>query len=146
MNQHMLAAICRAIIGPTGRRIAAYPDIQTAYTQGLYADYYRLNPIVCEKTCRKYCCGTTPYPHFLHRHYGDAGGYRRTLADMMDVVDTCPSITQLRSIQDDVHAWVSTHLSAADAQALDAHYAAQDTTRRQIAEYLADVMQYAITH
>lgn len=144
MHQIMLAAVCRIIVGPTGRRIAAYGNIHTAYTQGLFADYYKYNPPVTNKTCYKYANRTTPYPHFLARHYSGASGYRRSLRDMMGVVDACPSINLIRQTQSEVHNWVTAHLPPNAAQTLSQNYVNQSAARREVAAYLADVMHYAI--
>ena len=144
MDQIMLAATCRIIVGCNGRRLPAYPDIRAAYTEGLFADYYRYNPYVSTKTCYKYANASTPYPHFLERHYGDPGGYRRNLSDMMGIVDACSSITLLRQIQSELHQWVSAHLTAEEADAVNCNYVAQDANRREVAIYLADVVHYAL--
>ena len=146
MDQMMLAAVCRIIIGRNGRRIAAFPDIETAYMQGLFADYYTVYPHVTVKTLYKYIRGSTPYPHFLARHYGAPNGDRRTRSDMMGLVDACPSILLLRQIQDEVHQWVCGYLTLDEALSVCCHYVSQNATRRDIAIYLADMMHYAITH
>lgn len=144
MDQRMLRALCRIIVGPTGRRLPAYPDIQAAY-QGLFADYYRYNPYVSIKTCYKYANASTPYPHFLCRHYDGPKGYSRTLSDVMGVADDCTSITLLRQIQDEVFQWAMAYLP--DDESADAckHYVIQNATRRDIAVYLADMLHLAIT-
>jgi len=139
----MLAAICRIIVGRNGRRLDPL-DIKAAYTQSLFADYYRLNPWVCRQTYYKYMNGSTPYPHFLGRHYAGANGYRRNLSDMMGIVDSCTSIVLLRQIQDEVHQWVVTHLSANEVSAINSNYVFGAANRREIAVYLADVMHYAL--
>lgn len=144
MNQVMLAAICRIIVGPRGRRIPAYGDIHTAYTKGLFADYYRYNPLVSVQTVYKYTNQTTPYPHFLAQHYAGDSGYRRNLGDMMGIADACASITQLCQIQGEVHAWVIGHLPPETADSLGCNYVNQDATRRQVAVYLAEIMHYAL--
>lgn len=141
----MLAAVCRHILGPKGHRNAAFGDISTAYTRIIFADYFRYNPHISAKTLYKYTNCTSRYPHFLDNHYGGPRGYRRTLDDMMGVVDQCPSITQLWKIQDGIHHWVSTQLPLETAQNLSSHYVMQNTNRQDIAVYLADIMHYAIS-
>ena len=89
MDQVMLSAVCRTIVGRTGRRLPAYTDICEAYTKGLFADYYLYNPMVSTKTYYKYANAAVPFPHFLNRHYSGASGYRRTLSDMMGICDAC---------------------------------------------------------
>lgn len=143
MNQTVLAAVCRIIVGPTGRRISAYPGIYYAYTQGLFADYYCTYGAVSDKTLYRYANQDFRYPHFIARHYGGERGYHRTLGDMMGIADST-GILLLRSIQDDLHKWVAENLSAQDAQALAINYVNQNASRHQIALYLADVMHYAI--
>lgn len=145
MNQIMLWAACRIIVGPTGRRLPAYPDIHAAYTQGLFADYYTYNPQVSIKTCYKYANRTVPFPHFLERHYGTNRGYRRTLSDMMGVVDATPSITLLWQIQSEVHQWILDNSLQNDACCLNANYVETNATRSQIAAYLAGIMHHAVT-
>lgn len=140
----MLAALCRMIVGPTGRRLPAYPDIQAAYTKGLFADYYSYNPQVGIKTFYKYSNASTPFPHFLIRHYGGAKDYRRTLSDMMDLVDACPSLTLLKQIQDEVFQWTTAYLPKNEAAELCKNYIGQNATRREIAVFLADAVHYAI--
>lgn len=144
MNQTMLAAVSRIIVGPTGRRIPAYGSIQAAYTLGLYADYYRYNPTVSVQTIYKYANHTTRCPHFWARHYAGTDGYRRNLSDMMGIADACASITLLRQIQDEVHKWVIDHLPPETAFGLNENYVNQDANRHNIAVYLADVMHYAL--
>jgi len=144
ISQSMLAAIVRILIGPTGRRIAAYPDVTTAFAEGVFADYYRLTPILCRQSFYKYLKMTTPYPHFMSQHYGPPNGRRRTLSDMMGLVDACPSRIQIYQIQSEVHQWIVFHLSAEEAIVLNQNYVAQDASRREVAEYLTDVMQYAL--
>ena len=141
----MLHAVSCMIIGPNGRRIPAYPDIQTAYIDGLLADYYTYNPHVSAKTYYKYAGGTAPYPHFIDRHYGGAKGYHRTLLDMVRLAEASPSIILLRQIQDEVYQWVIGYLPSDAAASVCRHYISQNATRRDIAVYLADVMHYAIT-
>ena len=85
MNQIMLAAVNRIIVGPAGRRIPAYGSIHAAYTLGLYANYYRYNPTVSVQTIYKYANHTTRYPHFWAHHYAGSDGYRRNLSDMMGI-------------------------------------------------------------
>lgn len=144
MNQIMLAAVCRVIVGPTGQRIPAYGGIHAAYTRGLFADYFKYNPPVTDKTMYKYANCTTRFPHYFPRHYAGDSGYRRNLSDMMGIADACASITLLRQIQSDVHKWVTNHLPADVSQTLQQNYANHDVTRRAVAVYLADVMHYAI--
>lgn len=144
INQPLLAAICRILIGPTGKRIAAYPDVTAAFTDVLFADYYRLNPVVCRQTYYKYLKNTVPYPHFLSKHYGPPNGRRRTLSDMMGLVDACTSIGQVRQIQSEVHQWIVSHLSAEEAAILHRNYVTENASRREVAEYLADIMQHAL--
>lgn len=143
MNQRHLAALSRIIVGPTGRRIAAYPNIHAAYSQGLFADYYRCSKPACTKTYYKYANRTVPYPHQLARHYAGANGHHRVLADMMGIADSA-SITLLRRIQDEVHMWVITHLPPDVIPFLNENYVNHQATRREVAVYLADVMHYAI--
>ena len=145
MDQRMLAALCRTIVGPTGRRLPAYPDIQAAYTKGLFADYYFYNPQVGIKTFYKYANSSTPFPHFLIRHYGGANDYRRTLSDMIELVDSCPSLTLLKQIQNEVFQWATAYLPKNEAAEVCKNYVGQNATRREIAIFLADVMHYAIT-
>lgn len=145
MNQLMIAAVCRIIVGPTGRRMPAYRDIQAAYTQGLFADYFSLNPMVSVKTCYKYANRTAPFPHFLEQHYGGSKGYRRTLGDMMGVVDSCPSITLLWQIQSEVYRWVETHLQGEVAFHINENYVNTNASRSQIARYLAVAVHFAVT-
>lgn len=144
MDQIMLLAICHTIVGRNGKRLPAYADILSAYIYGLFADYFACNPHVTRKTIYKYANGTTPYPHFLIRHYGGVNDYRRTLSDMMNIVDSCPSITQLRQIQDELQQWVSVYLPPEEAYVVNRNYVIHNANRRQIAEYLADVMHHAI--
>lgn len=144
MNQYMLAAICRIIIGPTGHRLSAYPNIQSAYMDGLFADFYRCHPRIGEEAFRKYCRGARPYPRPLIRHYSGPAGYRRTLGDTMGICDACPCISLLRDIQADVHRWVREHLSEEITQDLNACYVPYRPSRRQIAEYLASILHYGI--
>lgn len=142
----MLSVVIRIIIGRNGRRIAAFPDIETASIKGVFADYYSNNPHVTAKTIYKYRRGTQPYPHFLARHYGAPNGYRRTLSDMMGLVDACPSILLLRQIQEEVHQWVIEYLPSDEAISVCCNYISQNATRGDVAIYLADMMHYAITH
>lgn len=145
MDQRMLMALCRIVVGPTGRRLPAYPDIQAAYTQGVFADYYCYNAHVGIKTFYKYASASTPFPHFLVRHYGGDHDYHRNLADMMGLVDACPSLTLLKQIQDEVFRWTTAYLPEDEAAAVCKNYVNQNATRRQIATFLADMMHYAIT-
>lgn len=144
MNQIMLAAVNRIIVGPAGRRIPAYGSIHAAYTLGLYANYYRYNPTVSVQTIYKYANHTTRYPHFWAHHYAGSDGYRRNLSDMMGIADACASITLLRQIQDEVHMWVIDHLTREIAFVLSKNYVNQYPNRHDIAVYLADVMHYAL--
>lgn len=146
MNQMMFTAVSRMIIGQNGRRIPAYPDIQTAYIDGLLADYYTYNPHVSKKTYYKYLRGSIPHPHFIDRHYGGAKGYHRTLSDMVHLTDASASIILLRQIQDEVYQWVMGYLPSDAAASVCRHYISKNATRRDIAIYLADVMHYAITY
>lgn len=143
MDQRMLAAICRIIVGRNGRRLGPL-DIKTAYTQSLFADYYQYSQWACRQTYYKYMNGSTPYPHFLGRHYAGANGYRRNLSDMMGIVDTCTSIVLLRQIQAEVYQWVITQLPANAISAVNSNYVSGVANRKQIAVYLADVMHYAL--
>ena len=68
MDQIMLVAICRITVGHNDRQLG-HPNITTAYTQGLFADYYCYNPYVYTKTLYKHANATTPYPHFFVQHY-----------------------------------------------------------------------------
>ena len=144
MNQIMLAAVCRIIVGPRGRRIPSYGDLFTAYTKGLFADYFRFNPLVTVQTVYKFANRTTPYPHFLGHHYAGDSGLRRNLSDMMGIADACASITLLRQIQAEVHAWVPGHLPPETANSLGYNYVNHNATRHDIAVYLADMMHYAL--
>lgn len=144
MDQIMLAAVCRILVGRTGRRIPAYPGIRDAYTKGLFADYYLFNAVVSTKTYYKYASATTPYPHFLERHYSGPKGYRRTLSDMMGICDACTSIVLLRQIQEELYQWVSAYLPAEEACAVCQHYIASDAGRREISVFFADVMHHAL--
>ena len=146
MDQMMLAAVIRIMIGRNGRRIVAFPDIETAYIKGVFADYYSIHPHVTAKTIYKYRRGSQPYPHFLVRHYGAPNGYRRTLSDMMGLVDACPSLLLLRQIQGEVHKWVSAYLPLDEAVSVRCNYVSQNATRGDVAIYLAEMMHYAITH
>lgn len=144
MDQIMLAAACRIIVGRTGRRLPAYSGIREAYTKGLFADYYLYNPVVSTKTMYKYAGSSTPFPHFLARHYSGPNGYRRTLSDMMGICDTCTSIVLLRQIQNELYQWVSAYLPADEASAVCQHYTASDAGRREISVFFADVMHHAL--
>ena len=144
MDQRMLSALSRIIVGRNGRRLPSYANIKQAYIKGLFADYYCYNPHVSIKTIYKYANATIPYPHFLICHYGGANSYRRTLSDMMGLVDNCPSLTLLRRIQDEVFRWILTYLPGDEAAKVCKNYVDQDATRRDIAVYLADTMHHAI--
>ena len=143
MNQRYLAALSRILVGPTGRRIAAYGSIHSAYSQGLFADYYRFGKPACTKTYYKYANRTVPYPHQLARHYAGADGHHRVLADMMGIADSA-SIPLLRQIQEEVHTWVIAHLPPETAFGLNKNYVNKNASRNDIALYLADVMHYAL--
>lgn len=143
MDQIMLSAVCRTIVGPTGRRLPAYSGIREAYTH-LFADYYCFNSIVCTKSFYKYANASTPYPRFLFRHYGGSKGYRRTLSDMMGICDGCTSLTLLGQIQAELYQWVCAYLPAEEARAVCQHYVATNAGRREIAVFWADVMHSAI--
>lgn len=145
MDQHMLAAICRIVVGPTGKRLPAYSSVEAAFTQGLFKDYFSYNSVLSRKTYYKYLNSTNPFPHFLVRHYGGANDYRRTLADMMELVDNCPSIVLLRQIQDEVYQWTSAYLPVNETAEVNKNYVRQNATRREIAIFLADTLHYAIT-
>lgn len=145
MDQIMLSAVCRIIVGRTGRRLPAYSGIREAYVNGLFADYFLYNPAVSTKTYYKYANATTPYPHFLARHYSGPNGYRRTLSDMMGICDTCTSIVLLRQIQDELYQWVSVYLPVDEASAVCQHYVASNADRREIAVFLADGMHHALS-
>lgn len=146
MDQVMLAAICRIIVGPTGRRLPAYGNIETAFAQGLFKDYYSFNPMLSRKTFYKYINESAPFPHFLEKHYGTkSSDYRRTLSDMLELVDNCPSLTLLRQILDEVHQWTKANLPKDEAAKVCKNYVDQNASRREIAIFLADVMHYAIT-
>ena len=144
MDQIILSAACRIIVGKTGRRLPAYANIREAYVNGPFADYFLYNPPVSVKSLYKYANATTPYPHFLARHYGGSKGYRRTLSDMMGICDACPSIILLRQIQDELYRWVSAYLPVEEACAVCQHYIASDAGRREIAVFFADVVHSAI--
>lgn len=144
MDQIMLAAVCRIIVGRTGRRLPAYPSIRKAYINGLFRDYYLYNPPVSTKSLYKYANRSVAYPHFLYRHYNGSKGYRRTLSDMMGICDACTSITLLRQIQYELHQWMSGYLPAEEAGTVCQHYVASDTSRHEIAVFWADVMHHAI--
>ena len=144
MDQIMVSAVCRIIVGRTGRRLPAYLGIRDAYAHGLFADYYLYNPVVSTKTYYKYAAATTPHPHFLFRHYGGSKGYRRTLSDMMGICDSCTSIVMLRQIQDELHQWVSVNLPADEARTVCQHYVESDADRLKIATFMADVMHHAL--
>lgn len=144
MDQIMLTAVCRIIVGRTGRRLPAYVNIQEAYVNGLFADYHLYNPVVSTKTYYKYANASTPFPHLFARHYGGSTGYRRTLSDMMGICDACTSITLLRQIQDELYRWVSAYLPAEEACAVCQHYIASDAGRREISVFFADVMHHAL--
>ena len=47
-------------------------------------------------------------------------------------------------IQSELHQWVSAHLAAEEADAVNCNYIAQDASRREITIYLADVVHYAL--
>ena len=141
----MLSAVCRILVGHNGRRLPAYPDIQAAYTLGLFSDYFKYNPFISRKTAYKYANATMPYPHFLVRHYVSPGGYRRTLSDMMNLVDACPSIFLLRQVQKELRQWVEGHLPAEEAAAVCQNHIAEIASRREIAVFFADTMHYALT-
>lgn len=145
MNQFMMASVCRIIIGPTGHRLTVYPNIQSAYMDGLFADFFRYNPHLSEETFRKHCRGTKPYPRNLIRHYSGPTGYRRTLGDMMGVCDACPSLSTLCDIQNEIHRWICEYLPEADHRTLDLHYIADHPSRYQIAQYLAVTLHYSIS-
>lgn len=139
----MLAATCRLVVGHNGRRLG-HPNIKTAYLC-LFADYYRYNAAPCIKTYYKYANTSTPYPHFLTRHYGGANDYRRTLNDMMNLVDTCVSLTLLRQIQDELYRWIVSYLPAEESETVCQNYVAQNPCRRDIAVFFADAMHLAIS-
>lgn len=143
MNQIMLSAICRIIVGQNGRRLG-HTDIRAAYTNGLFADYYCLNPCVCQKTYYKYINASTPYPHFLHQHYGSASDYRRILSDMQNLVDQCASVSLLRQIQAEVFQWIEAHLPPEETAAVCQNYAAQEASRSEISVFFADTLHHAI--
>lgn len=144
MDQILLSATCRIIVGRTGRRLPVYSGIRAAYTTGLFADYYRLNPILSTKTYYKYTNATTPYPHFLPKHYSGPKGYHRTLSDMIGICDACTSISLLRQIQDELYQWVSSYLPAEEAGTVCQNYVAPDAGRHEIAVFWADVMHHAL--
>lgn len=144
MDQYMLAKTCRTIVGRYGHRLPAYTDIRSAYMYGLFADYHTYNPSVSIKSCYKYANGSTPYPHFLARHYGGANGYRRTLGDMMGIIDACPSITLLWQIQRELYSWVTRYLPPEEVESVCRNYVDQNATRQEMAKFLADIMHHAI--
>lgn len=144
MDQIMVAAVCRILVGRTGKRLPAYANIREAYVNGLYADYYLYNKPVSVKSFYKYSNTSAPYPHFLSRHYGGSKGYRRTLSDMMGICDACPSITLLRQIQEELYQWVSAYLPAEEACMVCQHYIASGAGRREISVFFADVMHHAL--
>lgn len=143
MHQPMLYALSRIILGRNGRRISALGDIRTAYTQ-LFADYYQANPNLSIQTYYKYAKQAKPFPQSLGAHYAGDRGYRRTLGDMLCLVDNAPCITVLYQINSDVHQWVTTHLSPDTAQLLGRYYVTTKPSRRQIALYLSDVLHFAL--
>lgn len=145
MDQRMLAALCRIIVGPTGRRLPAYSSVEAAFTQGLFKDYFSYNAVLCRQTYYKYLSASTPFPHFLIRHYGGSNDYRRNLSDMMELVDACPSLTLLNQIQDEVFQWTTAYLPKNEAAEVCKNYVGQNATRWEIAVFLADVVHHAIT-
>lgn len=144
MDQRLLAATCRIIVGPTGRRLPAYRNILEAYTKGLFRDYYRVNRTRSIKNYYKYTKEAVPYPHFLLRHYGGPKDYRRNLSDMLELVDDCPSIRLLCMIQAELYRWVSAYLPSSEAEEVCQNYVNQNPTRREIAVFLADILHFAI--
>ena len=145
MDQLMVNAITRIVLGPTGHRLPIYPDIQSAYIDGLLADYYACHAPVGVKTCYKYITGAVPPPHFWGAHYRRPDGYHRIQSNMTRLVNASPSLIQLRQIQSEVYDWVSGYLPAVKAASVCRHYVAQDATREDIAVYLADIWHYALT-
>lgn len=145
MDQQLLAAVCRIIVGPTGRRLPAYRSIEDAFTQGLFKDYFSYNSVLSRKTFYKYLNETTVFPHFLMRHYGGANDFHRNLSDMMDLVDACPSLVLLKQIQDEVFQWTSAYLPKNEVSKVCKNYVEQNATRLEIAIFLADTLHYAIT-
>lgn len=145
MDQLMLATVCRIIVGRHGRRMPAYGNVEASFTKGLFKDYYLYNSALSRKTYYKYLKETTQFPHFLIRHYGGENDYRRNLSDMMELVDCCPSISLLWKIQSEVFVWVTAYLPPEEAAEVTRKYINQNATRREIAEFLADVLHYAIT-
>ena len=143
MHQPMLYALSRIILGRNGRRISALGDIRTAYTQ-LFADYYRANPHLSIQTYYKYAKQVKPFPQSLGAHYAGERGYRRTLGDLLCLVDNAPCITVLYQINIDIHLWITTHLPPDTALTLDRYYVNNIANRRQIALYLTDVLHFAL--
>lgn len=143
MNQPMLFSLSRIILGRNGRRISALGNIRTAYTQ-LFADYYRANPHLSIQTYYKYAKQVKPFPQSLGAHYAGERGYRRTLGDLLCLVDNAPCITVLYQINIDIHLWITTHLPPDTALTLDRYYVNNKANRRQIALYLTDVLHFAL--
>lgn len=63
---------------------------------------------------------------------------------MMGLMNACVSIMQVCQIQSEVHQWVVINLSAEEAATLNRNYVAENASRREVAEYLTDVMQLAL--
>lgn len=145
MDQKMIRAVCCILVGPTGRRLPAYCNVKDAFTQGLFSDYFTYNSILTSKTFYKYLRATTPFPHFLWRHYGGANDYRRTLNDMMNLVDTCVSLTLLRQIQDELYQWIVSYLPAEESETVCQNYVAQNPSRSDIAVFFSDALHFAMT-
>lgn len=144
MDQRMIRAVCCFLVGPTGRRLPAYGNVKDAFAKGLFRDYFSYNSILSSKTFYKYLGATTPFPHFLLRHYGGANDYRRTAADMQELVDACPSLDLMRLIQGEVYQWAICYLPKDEAEVACKNYVSQDATRGQIASFFADVLHYSI--
>lgn len=145
LDQRFLAALCRIIVGPTGRRLPAYGNVVVAFTEGLFKDYYTYNPVLSPKSYYKYLNTTAPFPRFLGKHYAaKSSDYRRTLSDMLELVDNCYSITLLWNIQDEVFRWATAYLPKDETAGVCKNYVSRNATRREVAVYLADVMNYAL--
>jgi len=142
LDQIMLSTVCCILVGRDGRRLG-HPDIKSAYTQ-LFADYYQYNTALSAKTYYKYNNRSTPYPHFLYRHYGAPKDYHRTLGDMMVLMDYCPSLSLLRQIERELYEWVITYLPAEEAKTVCQNYIGQNATRHEIAVFAADVLHHSI--
>ena len=130
-----------------GRKGRYWPEFgtQEAVWRYSFLDQYPDGEQASEESVQRYCTGISRYPSRLRKRYTQDDGLAVLIQNMERVVNSSSSLKRVRSIQQEVHMWLTTAgFPPKDLERINQCYVAADASRNEIALYLATVMHKII--